>query len=437
MSKAAKISIFLLIFVIVAFGALSFLTLQKNTQLTQQKAKLQQNLDEAQDRNVQAMRQIKDLNDQVKRAQSEKIDLAAKLKEATVKADNLTQQVQQIQADRDQWKRRIDKISEERDSLKQKVEDYQNRVAQLQTSVQQKDTRLAQLSKQSSPASQSSATALGMSTQMGSASSGGENDQYWAGILKQKAELQVKLDHMDDELSKKTIELVDVKKQNESLNIEIKDLQSKQDSLSDEIKYKSDLVNNLSLELARTKNDRKFVADKLSKLNEENAELRRDMKRLVSAKGALQKSIVRLTQDKHKTEKELGKTESMVQSKIDEIWKIKDSLDQTFKENAQTQPTSKDIELPPIHVNAKGAQAYSMDTTPTGFNGRIVSINEENNFVIVDIGKNKGLQEGQTLSVYRGEKYIASLEVIQVRNDISAADVKDQWSHIQVGDIVR
>ena len=41
------------------------------------------------------------------------------------------------------------------------------------------------------------------------------------------------------------------------------------------------------------------------------------------------------------------------------------------------------------------------------------------------------------LSVYRDSKYIARLEVIQVRKDISAADIKDQWSKVVVGDTVK
>ncbi len=67
----------------------------------------------------------------------------------------------------------------------------------------------------------------------------------------------------------------------------------------------------------------------------------------------------------------------------------------------------------------------------------MISVNESNNFVIVDIGENIGVRLGDSLSVYRDSKYIARLEVIQVRKDIAAADLKDQWSMVKVGDIIR
>lgn len=80
---------------------------------------------------------------------------------------------------------------------------------------------------------------------------------------------------------------------------------------------------------------------------------------------------------------------------------------------------------------------FDSGATEPGFNGRIVSVNEENNFVIVDVGEEAGVGLGDALSVYRDSKYVAQLEVIQVRKDIAAADIKNQWTQVQVGDTIR
>jgi hypothetical protein len=231
---------------------------------------------------------------------------------------------------------------------------------------------------------------------------------------------------------------VELKQKNEGLQMELDNLKHKSEGLDQEIKYKSDLVNNLSLELARTKNDKKFLTDRLTVINDENSQLRQELKGLVQTKGSLQKSIVKLTQDKNKIEKELGSTETIVQNKIDEIWQIKEGLDDTFKKAAEKSTSKDGIELPPIHVNSNVSKGeFDQGMSDPGFSGKVVSLNEENNFIIVDIGESQGIQLGDNLSVYRDSKYIARLEVIQVRQDISAADIKDQWSKIQVGDIVR
>ncbi len=56
---------------------------------------------------------------------------------------------------------------------------------------------------------------------------------------------------------------------------------------------------------------------------------------------------------------------------------------------------------------------------------------------VVDAGENIGLRLGDKISVFRDADYVASLEIIQLRKDISAADIKEQRSPIQVGDSVR
>ena len=61
-----------------------------------------------------------------------------------------------------------------------------------------------------------------------------------------------------------------------------------------------------------------------------------------------------------------------------------------------------------------------------------------NNFVIVDLGQeNSSVSVGNALKVYRNSNEIATLEVIQVRRDICAADIKDKTSELKVGDIVK
>jgi hypothetical protein len=96
------------------------------------------------------------------------------------------------------------------------------------------------------------------------------------------------------------------------------------------------------------------------------------------------------------------------------------------------------VELPPIIVSSNGpAVSFNAGEAGVGLQGKVISVNEANNFVIVDLGEKTGIHLGDNLSVYRDSKYIARLEVIQIRKDISAADLKDQWSKVRVGDVVR
>ena len=138
--------------------------------------------------------------------------------------------------------------------------------------------------------------------------------------------------------------------------------------------------------------------------------------------------------------KQLEQTETVLQNKIGEIWEIKDSLDRSFKPVKAGSQAGNEVELPPIVVSNQGpalAVFPDSEATKPGFEGKIISVNEDNHFVIVDIGQKRGLRAGDTLGVYRGSDYVARLEVLQVRPDIAAADLKEQWSKVKVGDTVR
>ena len=75
------------------------------------------------------------------------------------------------------------------------------------------------------------------------------------------------------------------------------------------------------------------------------------------------------------------------------------------------------MELSPIIVNAQYSVGRSRGYAghEPGFEGKVMSVNEQSNFVIVDVERSLGLRAGDTLGVYHGVDYIARLEVLQVR----------------------
>jgi hypothetical protein len=54
--------------------------------------------------------------------------------------------------------------------------------------------------------------------------------------------------------------------------------------------------------------------------------------------------------------------------------------------------------------------------------GKIISIDGETNFVIVNLGEQQGIAEGMLLAVYRNETYLGDVKVSRVLPEMSAAD---------------
>lgn len=75
---------------------------------------------------------------------------------------------------------------------------------------------------------------------------------------------------------------------------------------------------------------------------------------------------------------------------------------------------------------------------PLELSGRVVAINKQWNFVVLDVGKDDKLVEGVDLTVYRGNSLIGKVRSVSVEANTAIADILPEWtqSEIQVGDKV-
>lgn len=439
MSRGAKQSILLLIvLLLVSIGCLGYVLMEKQ-KVEKARNQLTTDLTQSEDRGKKYLADIQALKQDIAQREQAAAELNRQVKKAEQQITELKGQVAEVTDDRDKWKERIENVKKERDEIMVKVQDMTKKQHDADEEIASYKEKIASMEKNGPAEETAAANANAMDTSPYTpVVSTTTNETDLASLLQEKASLQVKIENLQQELAKSATEVIDLKQNNSNMQIQIDQMKHEKEEIDRDVKYKADMINNLSLELARTKNDKKFISDNFEKLNQENKDLRIDLKKLVNSKGALEKSIVKMSEDKNNIQKKLDGTEGVIQSKIDEIWEIKNSIDETFKQ-AKMGTGSSEVELPPIVVNSNGGPA--INTNPglvnPGLNGKVVSINPDNNFVIVDLGEKSGINTGDSLSVYRDAKYIAKLEVIQVRKDISAADIKDQWSKIQVGDVIR
>jgi len=435
MSLGVRVSVMILgfcVFISAAFAVINYLqkqTLQGqnqslHTQITQDESQLA-------DLSAKAKKLQDDedqLNTKVSQTQQEKAQVQTQFDDLKQKSEDLQSKLDQANSDRDDWKNRVSTITRERDDLMQKLRDRPTKIIYKDRIVQ-------------APAAPASADNMASAPAPVDVTSD-QGDQYWASVLKQKAALQVELEKERTDLDQAALQVADLKKQNSDLELQIKQVTNEKDEIIQKIKYGQDVADNLSIDLARSRNDQKAVNDRADKLNEQNLQLLAQIKDLSGTKLELEQTVSRLTDEKDAMQKKLVETESVIQNRIDDIWKIKEGLDKKLSENTSTAGS---VELPPIIVNSPNGNAQQAEAAapaPAASSGKtegsIISINESNNFVIVDLGQqNSSISIGSIIKVYRNSNPIATLEVIQVRRDISAADIKDKSDELRVGDVVR
>ncbi len=433
MSKVARQIVLILAILVVGVFLFAGYTLIEKQRLIKEKDSLEKQIEEFQNREKKYVVDNKALQDKLNDVEKAKAKMEERLKTVDADMEALNTKIKQLTQERDEWQKRVDEIKKERDDLLVKVQEKPEpqivyKYIEKEATEEEKE---GQVQPPEGQGKEDGVYKIESVTE--------EDESYWADVLKGKAALALEVEKLTEELSKSSVEVVELKKQNSDLQLELSSVKNQKEGIERDIKYGKDLSDTLSLELARSKNDNKFLNNRIGKLNEENNYLREQMKQLTSTKIALEKSIVRLQDEKKEVEKKLLETENVIQSRIDEIWQIKESLDKSFQ---TTKPgMTNEIELPPIIVSAQESGGESTDEsrkeTGPGFQGNVVSVNEENNFVILDLGEAEGIKIGDALSVYRGTEFVAALEVIQVRKDIAAADIKNKVAKILIGDEVR
>ncbi len=427
MSQAVRVGVLILGGLVVVSAVVAVLALTQKQTLQGQNQSLHNQIASDESRLADLTTKAKKLEDQasalnnkISQAQQEKAQAQSLYDDLKQKSDALQSQLDQANTDRDDWKNRVETISRERDGLVQKLKNPPIKIVYKEKIVY-KD-RIAQ----------APAVPPG----------GNQGDQYWASVLKQKAALQIEVQKEKSDLDQAALQVVSLKKQNSDLELAVKQVSNEKDEIIQKIKYGQDLADNLSIDLARSRNDQQAVNNRADKLKEENLQLLSQIRELNSTKLDLEKTVSRLTDEKDAMQKKLIETGSVIQSRIDDVWKIKESLDKKLSQNAPSSSTPGSMELPPIIVNAPGNQQQAGPNPASVTNGKnegsIISINSSNGFVIVDLGQeNSPVNIGSILKVYRHSKQIAVLEVIQVRRDICAADIKDKSTELKVGDTVR
>jgi chromosome segregation ATPase len=266
------------------------------------------------------------------------------------------------------------------------------------------------------------------------------DQEHWAKVLEDKAALEVRLGELDKMLKDSQFQLEELKNEKADLKLQVTALKQEKNELERQLRYNQQIVANLSRELVREKTDRAAVIEQIDKIKQENLSLRRQVKELSSAKLSLEKGLKKLEDEKDRLAERIASTEEVLKSRMKELLKIKRDLETSLgmKPSELENVEAESVELPPIVVRAgTDKQSTQPSTTPIkGKLGKVVSLNEANNFVIIDIGEDNGVKIGDVFRIYRDNNHIATVEVIQTRKDISAADIKYQKQKIFVGDIV-
>jgi chromosome segregation ATPase len=326
-----------------------------------------------------------------------------------------------VAKEKDSLKDKFDLVTKERASLVEKVQDLAKQKKKLEDEVVQL--------KKTGGSEFSPSPIISTSTPT--------DDAYWATVLRDKASLEIQVKNLTTQLTDLQLKTEKAMEEGRKLDLQLKTVIGARIDLERRIVYNEKLAETLSEDLVREKRDKKAVVDQLDGLRQENYELKSRLMALGDKKISLETKVVDLQSEREVLAKRLAELDQILQERVDQIIQVKNDLKSARNEAKNiSAKDSRVVQLQPIVVKASEEGPAGNRKAPTA--GQVLAINEENNFVIIDLGEQDGSRVGQVFSIYRNTQKIASIEIIQTRKEISAADIKNVSSgaKIKIGDTV-
>ena len=268
-----------------------------------------------------------------------------------------------------------------------------------------------------------------------------ESDMFVASLLKQKVSLEVEIQRLRSEIDPKNQEISRLKAEGMDKEIILSRLQEENNLIEQRLKDSEQVAQILSSDILKEKDlnkDDKAAHEKIAMEN--NA-----LKSRIGELGKIAKEYNILLAEKEDMRTKIAKLESDIEYKNREIDKFKIALQENAAGSGETRAEAyhspEEVNLPPI-ITQKTAKLTTPSLERIGekseLKGRIVTVNKEHNFVVIDLGKQDGIGIGNKFNVYREDMFLGSIEIIQARDRIAAADIKDlkEGMDIEINDTV-
>lgn len=210
---------------------------------------------------------------------------------------------------------------------------------------------------------------------------------------------QAQLEEIQQAQTKSLTEIDDLKKQVVILSDKNKEADEKINNLLDEI----ELNEGLRKELKKENDSLKNQADAFNK-NQQKAKTDLD--------------------EANKKAKDLADQLDVEKNRANALAKQLTEMQQ--KINTSNTPQSP-ADAPKIELNK-----IVVNPNDSGLKGRIVTVEKDSDFVVINLGAKQGIKAGDVLSVYRGEEYLGDVKATRVQEQLSAADLIPPFSSNKV-----
>lgn len=215
--------------------------------------------------------------------------------------------------------------------------------------------------------------------------------------------------------------LAEIKKERMKLEADLQDVVRQGFLLQEKNKEADEKINGLldDLELAEgIREELKLENSSLKEQLEGKNKLVKELQEKTASAAEAEQKVVELNQ-KLQAEADAKKT---LEEKIKSVEQRNKELEESVNRLKPQEGAAK-ADAPPPASKQEEVELEKIVIAPEKVSeGRVLTIDAETEFAIVNLGENHGITADKILSIYRGEKYIGDVKVTRVQPEMSAAD---------------
>lgn len=210
----------------------------------------------------------------------------------------------------------------------------------------------------------------------------------------------------------------------------------------------------LKSQLAEVQDSKRRTEEEISKLRQELSDSQEEIAKVTRAQEELSRSVEDRQKELDRIAKDLDQTRQERQkllSQLDDLSSERDGLKvqladlERAKGDLETKVMelagSPTVELEKVMVSGQAPASAAMAPVPVGAAsaGQIVVVNREYDFIVMNLGRNQGLNVGQEFQVSRDSQVLGTVKVEKVYDELSAAAIlpNSKKDSIREGDQVQ
>ncbi len=166
-------------------------------------------------------------------------------------------------------------------------------------------------------------------------------------------------------------------------------------------------------------------------------------------KAELKNKLDTVIKENHNLKEELDKSKTQLSSATEEKTYLEDILIHKTKELEKIKVNLGSIKMGSesesvadtqmgVSASPKNSEEPALSRKNPRTEGRVLAVNEEHGFVVVDLGKVDGITKDTLFSVNKNGEIIGSLKVLEIRDVMTACNIKNlnQGKKIELNDLV-